>query len=63
MVKDKEKIIKKAINRGWYLDREKRHCIYKHKKGGCVTVSKTVSERRAWLEIKKDFRRQEKLFH
>jgi len=63
MAKDKDKIIKEAIKRGWYLHRKSKHNIYKHKKGGCVTVSRTASERRDWLEIKSHFLQQERLHH
>lgn len=58
----KKAVIKAAISRGWYLHRQKKHYVYKHKKGGCVTISKTASESRAWLEVKKDFIHQEKLY-
>lgn len=59
---DKEisKVIKDAENRGWFLERKgSRHYIYKHEKGGCVTVSMTPSDTRAWKNIKKDFSNQE----
>ena len=59
----KEKVLKEAIKRGWYLHRSKKHYIFKHKSGGFVTVSKSESEKRAWLEIKKDFIHQENLFN
>jgi len=58
----KEKVLKEAIGRGWYLHRHTKHEIYKHEKGGCVTVSKTASERRDWLEIKSHFLQQEKIY-
>lgn len=54
-----KKILKDAKKRGWYLYRERNHYIFKHDKGGLVAVSKTNSERRAWLEVKKDFIHQE----
>jgi len=63
MQKEKEKVIKEAKERGWFLHRQSRHEIYKHKKGGCVTVSKTASEKRAWKEMKKDFIHQEQKYH
>jgi predicted RNA binding protein YcfA (HicA-like mRNA interferase family) len=55
------KILKRAKQRGWYLSREVRHCIYKHKNGGCVTVSKTPSKDRALKGIENDFIREERL--
>ena len=63
MQKEKEKVIKEAKERGWYLHRQNKHDIYKHKKGGCVTVSRSASERRDWLEIKSHFIQQERLHH
>ena len=63
MAIDRDKILKEAKNRGWYLHRHSKHEIYKHKKGGCVTVSTTASKERAIKEIKKDFQRQEQLYH
>lgn len=63
MKKEKERVIKEAKKRGWFLQRQKRHYIYKHAKGGCVTISKTESEFRSWREIRKDFIHQERLYH
>ncbi len=58
-----KQVIKKAKERGWYLHRSKKHYIFKHDKGGIVSVSKTNSERRAWLEVKKDFMHQERIYN
>lgn len=58
-----KQVIKEAKDRGWYIQRSKKHHIFKHEKGGFVTVSKSNSERRAWLEAKKDFIHQEKLYN
>ncbi len=63
MQKEKAKVIKEAKERGWFLYRQSRHEIYKHKKGGCVIVSKTESKERVWKEVKKDFMRQERKYH
>jgi len=61
-MKQLKKILKEAEQRGWYLSRKARHYIYKHKKGGCVTVSKTPSEVRALRDIKHDFIKQERIY-
>lgn len=63
MRKEKEQVIKEAEERGWFLQRQKKHFVYKHKKGGCVTVSKTESNRRCCKEVVKDFLHQEQLYH
>ena len=60
-MKQLTKILKQAEQRGWYLARESRHYIYKHKKGGCVTVSKTPSEVGALKDIEHDFIRVERI--
>ena len=62
--KEKLKVIQEAENRGWYLHRSNKHLIYKHKKGGCVTISSTKSKgHETWKGIKQDFIRQERLYH
>ena len=63
MQKEKAKVIKEAKQRGWFLHRQSRHEIYKHKNGGCVTVSKTESKERVWKEVEKDFIHQEQKYH
>jgi len=61
--KELSKVIKKAKKHGWFLHRRSKHDIYKHKKGGCVTVSRTDSERRSWREVEQYFKHQELLYH
>jgi predicted RNA binding protein YcfA (HicA-like mRNA interferase family) len=52
-------VIKEAKKRGWYLERSKNHLIFKHEKGGIVTVPKTGSDIRNCHEVRKNFDRQE----
>jgi len=58
-----QKVLKEAEDRGWYLQRKKKHYVYKHPRGGCVTVSKTLSEPRSWKDAKQNFLRQERMYH
>jgi predicted RNA binding protein YcfA (HicA-like mRNA interferase family) len=55
MNREIRKIVKKYEKRGWYLDRIGKHYVYKHKEGGCVTVSSTASDQNAFKSIERDF--------
>lgn len=57
-----KQVIKEAKDRGWYLKRKKNHLVFKHEKGGIVTVPKTGSDIRNCQEVKKNFIRQENLY-
>lgn len=57
--KDVERVVKEALARGWFLDRIGKHFVYKHPEGGCVTVSKSPSDVKAWRKIEKDFINEE----
>ncbi len=55
-----KKIIKEAKKRGWYLHRTGKHYIYKHERGGAVTVSKSASTKGAFQAVKRDFNNEER---
>jgi len=55
-----KKVVKKYESNGWYLDRIGKHYIYKHPKGGCVTVSSTASDQNAFKKIERDFKNEER---
>lgn len=60
MDKDLRKMIKPFLDDGWEFLRINKHYFFKHKNGGTVTVSKTASDVRAYIKIKKDFEREGK---
>lgn len=60
MNSEMKKIIKEAIKRGWYLHRTGKHYMYKHEKGGAVTVSKSASTQGAFQAVKRDFKNEER---
>ncbi|MBT5491933.1 hypothetical protein HOK00_06720 [bacterium] len=60
MNRDIKKMLEPFLKKGWFLDRVNKHSIFKHPKGGCVTVSNTASDTNAVKQIKKDFINEEK---
>lgn len=60
MNREVKKLVRKYEENGWFLDRVGKHYIYKHENGGCVTISKTVSDHRAIKNIEKDFINEER---
>lgn len=55
-----KKLIKKYLKRGWFLYRIGKHHIYKHKDGGCVTISSSASNQNAIRCIERDFKTEER---
>lgn len=60
MDKNLKKLIKEYEDRGWYLERKKKHYIYKHPDGGVVSVSSTVSDVNMRWGVRKDFKNEER---
>jgi len=56
-----KELVKEYEDKGWYLHRTGKHLIYKHKDGGTVTISGTTSDRNDHWNIKRYFRKEERL--
>ncbi len=61
MDKNIKKIVDFFVLRGWFHHRTGKHYIYKHPKGGTVTISRTASRRNYLKDVKNNFLREERI--
>ncbi len=60
--KNINKVIKKALKRGWYLIRNKNHLIFGYENGSRVTLSKTPKHKSAFIAVERDFLKKEQVY-
>jgi predicted RNA binding protein YcfA (HicA-like mRNA interferase family) len=61
MDKRLKKLIKYYVSLGWYLDRKGKHLIYKHPKGGTVTISGSTSDVNTYWSVRRHFKKEMRL--
>lgn len=59
MEKRLKKLIKEKEQIGWYLDRKGKHLVYKHPKGGTVTIATTSSDTNMFWSVRRHFKKAE----